>query len=435
MKTYKSDLFKKSSFIAFSAVISAVSRFLLVTILARYLNPESYGVWVSITSVAAIMMFGDFGITNALRNKLSILIADKDDTANIQREYFFTSFYYFLAFAIALSIVFVFFAKNFPIGNLYNTQNEILKKQGVDIFIYIQVTFFMSIPFGMANGLFFSYNESKYVAFFNIINSFITLGALLLLSMVFKANIVILAKIYFALNLLVNIFSLFFFIYKRKWYTNFSINVQYSFDKIKELLNTGIMFLGIQISTSFINNFPTVFLASVVDLKIAASFNITQKLYTMVMTVYQSIFNPIWSRLSLLAAQQNWNEFKALNHKIIYITFGVLVAFTIFFSFTAELIYRLVTGSLYEVSLPIVILLGISTTLYAMFEASSLLQNSLGKLKLRLISQLLVAATLSSIFSSAFNSFGVNSIPVVLSVIWLTLFVLLKYQGNKLINI
>lgn len=434
VKLWRGDLFRNSSFLAISTSFNALSRFLLVTILARYLSPESYGVWVSITSVSAIMMFGDFGITNALRNKLSHLIANNEDNDKIQREYFFTSFYCFLGFALVLCLAFVLLSKYLPIENFYNTQNEILKKQGVEIFVYIQVTFILCIPLGMANGLFFSYNESKYVAIFNIINSFITLGSVLLLSMVFNANIVILAKVYFTLNLLINIVSLSFFVYKRKWFKKVSIDVEQSFSRIKELLKTGVLFLGIQLSTAFINNIPTIFIAAVVDLRIAASFNIAQKLYSMVLTIYQSVFNPIWSKLALLAAQHKWLELKRLHRKIIIITFVVLSLITVVITFSANFLINIVAGNSYDVSTPIVALLGTSMIFYAIFEATSLLQNALGRLRVRFLSQLFFILTISFIISYYFKIFGILSIPIVLSIIWIILFLILYFESQRIIK-
>jgi len=118
-KKLQGDMFKTSSFMAISQAISSISRFLLVTILARYLSPESYGIWVSITSVAAIMMFGDFGITNALRNKLSFLLASPENTDNIQREYFYTAFYFFFLLSIVLAISFYFISSYLPIEMKY----------------------------------------------------------------------------------------------------------------------------------------------------------------------------------------------------------------------------------------------------------------------------------------------------------------------------
>ncbi len=430
----KGDLVKKSSLLAISTGFGALSRFLLVTILARYLSPESYGVWVLITSIAAIMMFGDFGITNALRNKLSVLAAEGENTSDLQREYFYVAFYFFFFLSTAISIIFLCLVNYIPLDKLYNTANVLLKNQGVELFIFIQLTFIMGIPFGMANGLFFSYDESRFVAIFGVLNSILTLGSVIVLSFILSANIVTIGKTYFLLNFLVYVTSFTYFVYRRKWYKSFSTSPMLAPRRIWELLKTGVLFLSVQLSTSFINNVPTIFIGAVGDLKMAASFNIAQKLYTMVISIYQSIFNPIWSKMSLYANQKNWKDFRKLHKRIVLLSFLAFFVFTILFTIFSKTIFQIVVGSQYESSYTIVFLLGISTMFYVMFEASSLLQNSLGKLKLRTVIQLIVVCFINSLFHFTFSLFGINSIPVSLSLIWLTLFVILTFQGHRLIN-
>jgi O-antigen/teichoic acid export membrane protein len=57
-----------------SALIGNLTRLGLVMILSRYYSKEEFGIWAAITSTASVIAYGDFGIINALRNKLSKLI-------------------------------------------------------------------------------------------------------------------------------------------------------------------------------------------------------------------------------------------------------------------------------------------------------------------------------------------------------------------------
>ena len=65
------------------------------------------------------------------------------------------------------------------------------------------------------------------------------------------------------------------------------------------MLPIGIKFLGIQLSSSFITNVLTVYSGSMLGLSIAANVNVIQKVYMFLTGIYQSIFNPMWSSLSL----------------------------------------------------------------------------------------------------------------------------------------
>ena len=91
---------KGMAFMVSSTGIDAVCRLLLVMILARIYSKDEFGIWATITSTAAIVATGDLGITNALRNKVSLLLVqDKGDSSNSQR-YFYSAFYLFLSFSI-----------------------------------------------------------------------------------------------------------------------------------------------------------------------------------------------------------------------------------------------------------------------------------------------------------------------------------------------
>ncbi len=432
-KLFQSELLRKSSLVTASSAISAFSRFLLVTILARYFSPETYGVWVSITSVAAIMMFGDFGITNALRNKLSLLRTSDNETDDIEREYFFTTFYFFIFFSGLLVFGFLWLSDFLPIEKLYNTSDILLKKQGVQMFVYVQVVFLIGIPFGIAMGLFFSYNESNVVAIINILNSLVSLGAILFAAFIFNVDIVILAKLYFALNLVFSVVAFVIFIVKRKWYNCFSISLKFAFYRVMEMLGTGMMFLGIQISTSYISNVPTVFIGAVGDLSMAASFNILQKLYVFVINIYQSAFNPIWSKISELVVLKKWQQVKRLHLNVIILSILLIGVFTFLLLIFSNSIIHLFVGNGYIVSKSLVALVGASYTLYIAFEASSLLQNALGKIKLRLSLQLVLLFILNFSLSKVYSILGINGIPVVLGVCWLILFVSIYIQGRKVI--
>ncbi len=158
-KTFSSPLFRGISWIFIATSIASVLRFLLIFILIRFYTQEEFGLWASITSIAAILVTGDFGITNVLRYRASKAIEEKRvDDFKIS---FFSSLYFFLLFAIIVSIILVFISPYIPYEKLFKTDNVDLMLQGRKIFIIIQVLFLLGIPFGLGCSMFFSFNETK----------------------------------------------------------------------------------------------------------------------------------------------------------------------------------------------------------------------------------------------------------------------------------
>lgn len=437
MKIFANKLFTDSFLWVISSGVSALTRLLMVTVLARYFSGESYGVWVSITSVAAILMYGDFGITNALRNKVSELIAI-ENSENEQREYYYTVFYFFCVLSLFLWFIFLIFSKHFSIESLYRTTDIELQKEGVASFVLVQSVFILSIPWGIVNGLYFSYQEGGFLAVFNIIVGVFSLGLIFLCVYVFHFSLFQTAATFFSINLVSPTISTFFFLKKRRWLHNRIVSRNFFFIRIRELLIPSLKFLGVQLSGAFINNTPTIALGALVDLKTAASFNVVQKLYVFLITIYQSLFNPIWGRYGHYVAMGKWLELSRIDRNLLLLTVLFFSGFVLLFSFFTNPIIHLFVGKEYHSTFQLTFFLGVSYVFYMMYEASAIVQNSTGHIGLRLFIQgsvvLLLPYAIDFIYKK--QMFGVE---ILLSLLWMLLFIVIRVQSffiirNKISN-
>ena len=93
------DVLRGASYMVIASVIVNLTRVLLVFLLSRYYSKEEFGVWATITSTAAVIATGDFGIINALRNKISFLNVEREKGLEQSKQYFYSSFI-FLVFII-----------------------------------------------------------------------------------------------------------------------------------------------------------------------------------------------------------------------------------------------------------------------------------------------------------------------------------------------
>jgi O-antigen/teichoic acid export membrane protein len=430
----KNKTISQSLIISLSTIVSALSRLLMVTLLARHFSNDQYGVWVSITSVAAIMMFGDFGITNALRNKISMLNVNEHDSQEEQRQYFFTSLYFFTGISIILLTVFLSTAEFMPIKALYNTTNIVLQQEAVLSFVAVQSIFILCIPWGIANGLYFSYEEGTVLSYINITSSIMLIALIISATLFTKIGVFNLALVVFSVNFLSGLTSTMVFLYRRKWLHSLAIDLKLFFPRIKELLLSSLKFLSIQLSGAFISNSPTVAIAAIIDLRTAASYNIIQKLFTFVITVYQSIFNPFWGKYAKLAAQNNWMKVREIDQKLIAITALIFAMVIIFFSIFSKSIIHIFVGPGYESNLTIILLLGISYLFNMLYEASSLTQNSIGRINLRLTLQLIITLLMPSLIKFVSAKFELFGICMLIAVIWMLLFIVLRIETLAIIK-
>ena len=214
MNLLKSNLVRSTSWMAGASVASNFLRFFLIFVLLRLYTQEEFGLWASITSIAAILITGDFGITNVLRNKASkaIVNQNKEDFET----YFLSSFYFFLLFAVIISILLIIISPYIPYENIFKTENETLRQQGRLLFIAVQIIFLFGIPFSLGCSMFFSFNETKYYAIINFIQGISTFAVVVLLAL-FHIDIGIVSISYFFVNTIIYLFGSLYFMKVRKW--------------------------------------------------------------------------------------------------------------------------------------------------------------------------------------------------------------------------
>ena len=81
IKKYNSDRSKKTNFNTFLSLFfrgaSILLSFILIPLTLKYIKPDVYGVWLTLTSLVGWIAMFDIGIANGLKNKLSESLAAK----------------------------------------------------------------------------------------------------------------------------------------------------------------------------------------------------------------------------------------------------------------------------------------------------------------------------------------------------------------------
>ena len=98
---------KNITALVFLKGISVIIAFLLVPMTLHYLNSVQYGIWLTLSSIVAWMVYFDFGLGNGLRNKLAEALAQSD--FELAKSYVSTA-YFLITFIIIgfLTILFVY---------------------------------------------------------------------------------------------------------------------------------------------------------------------------------------------------------------------------------------------------------------------------------------------------------------------------------------
>lgn len=430
-KFRNSRLLKSSSYMMMSSIVVNVTRVLLIMILTRYYTQEEFGIWATITSTAAVMATGDFGVVNALRNKISNLIADGEDGIKDASRYFYTMMVFMIFISLILILLLFIMRDYLPINLLFKTDNRILQEQASDIFFWIQIMYILNIPLGMGLPLFFSFNETSKAALFTIVQACLPFIIIVALAF-FRCDIVTISLFYFGVNGLVALFGTLYFIYIRRWYS-YNITLRLFFRIVKEIFPQGLKFLSLQVGNSLLQNAGTICLSASIGVAVAGQFNVIQKIYTFFNGVYQSVLNPVWGELALSYAKKQADNCKKI---IKYSMASLTVMFSIFMIIiilAGNWIIDLLAGSEYCTSTTMFVVIGLISYFYLLYATISTFQNATGHIWMITILNILAAGLLIPLSKEATN-LGVTNIALCLASFWAIMSIVVFINANILIH-
>lgn len=415
-----------------SSIIGNLTRFGLVLILSRYYSKEEFGIWATITATASVIAYGDFGIINALRNKLSELIVLGDVGLQEARKYFYSSFIFFSFLGLLIPTLIVVGSRFVSFDLLFKTDNQILKNQGVLILLWIQFLFFINIPLSMGVVSFFSFQESKYNAYFSATQSIATFIIVIIMT-ILKYSIVAISIGYFVSGTLIGGLGTLYFLKRRGWF-KYTFKYKEFFSPIKELLRTGIKFMGMQLSNSFLQNAGTILAGSFLGLSIAAEFNMVQKLFAFLTGIYQSILNPIWGGYAEATAKNDWPWCKKTLNATLIISAIIFSLAIVGFYFFGNFFLLVIAGKGYITKRILFLFLGLTYLFTVLFSTATILQNATNKINFLLISLLTASVLIFPLSQILMKKWGIVGIAVGTSLIWMVLACLLTFQAYFIIK-
>jgi O-antigen/teichoic acid export membrane protein len=426
------SVMKGSFSMLLSTILGNFTRISTVVVLSRFYSKEEFGIWATITATAGVIAYSDFGIINALRNKLSQLIILGENGLKEAKNYFFSSFIFFLFSSLVLSLSILIFSKFIPFDSLFKTDDLLLKRQGVQIILWVQFFFFLGIPLSMGGASFFSFQESKYSAIFSSSQAVLSF-IIVLICIYLKFSIVTISIGYFLANTVLSLACTLYFLKRRQWF-NYTFRFKEFSSHIKELISVGIKFMGYQLSSSFLQNAGTLVASSYIGLGVAAEFNLVQKLYVFFTGIYQSMFNPIWGGYAEAAAKKDWKWCKTTLKISLIVTLIIFIISILILYFLGNYFLVFITGKNYVSEHLLFIFLGTTSLFYILSSVTTTFQNATNNINLMVISTVASCFLIIPMSKILIKGFDVTGIAIATTFLWLFLSGLLILQSFYIIN-
>lgn len=294
---------------------------LLVPITIRYVNADTYGVWLAISSIVAWFGFFDIGINNGLKNRLAEALAAGD--TDLAKRYVSTTYALLALIFFPLMVVLLVIAPLLDWNSILNLQQGAV--DGLLASIGIVITYFcINSVLSTVNVVMQADQWPAGAALRGLIQQLFSLAVIFLLTLFTKGSLVKLCIALCACPIIVvSVFNQVLFAGKYK-------SIAPSFKKIDfstapSLFKLGIQFFIIQIAGVIqfqLTNFLIIHNFGATEV---TEYNVAYKLFNVPYMLWITIVTPVWAAVTDAVARNDfdWIRRAVKKYLLLFVVFAV----------------------------------------------------------------------------------------------------------------
>lgn len=293
-----------------------------------YVNKETYGLWLTISSMIAWMSYFDIGINNGLKNNLAAAFATSD--YELGKRLVSTTYAVLILIFIPVMFILLFVVQYLDFESILNISRGSVK--GLRATVCISISYFcIQFILSTLNVVLLADQRPADSSFRILCTQFFSIIIIYLLTLTTKGNLVYLCLAStFAPLLILFLFNIVLF---AKRYKNISPNVKYiSFSLVPNLMNLGIKFFIIQIAVLVQFQLTNFLIMRYYGPSDVAEYNVAQKFFSILFMVWSIIVSPLWVATTDAYVRNDliWIR-NALKKYVILIFFFLFAGITMFY--------------------------------------------------------------------------------------------------------
>ncbi|GEO11234.1 lipopolysaccharide biosynthesis protein [Segetibacter aerophilus] len=312
-KNARSLLIRKN--IIFSILIkggSVLITLLLLPLTINYINPQQYGIWLTISGIVYWINIFDVGLGNGLKNEIGYALAVKDESKI--KAYVSTAYALLFIIASALFIILSFICSFFNWNKILNISDNIdysIYKITVLVLAFFCLQFFLQLINAVLSATQQVFKSSIILLWGQII----AITAIYILTLTVPPKLIILVFVLSgAPTLALTIASVYLYYTELKRFAPSVrlINFKYS----KNLLNIGSSFFLIQLGAMALIHANNFIIARILGPQAVTIYNIPFRFFSILSMSFAIIMMPYWSAFTDAFASNDLNWIKESIKKI-----------------------------------------------------------------------------------------------------------------------
>lgn len=411
-------------------VISIIISLLVVSATINYVNAERYGLWLTLSSIIALLSYFDFGFAHGFRNRFAEAVA-KDDHC-LARKYVSTTYLVLTILFASIMVISSIVNKYVDWSNILNVSIE-LNSELRAVFQILIVFFCINIVAQVFSTMLMANQRPASSAAITTGGNFLSLIAIIILTYTTKGSLEYLAIAFSGIPCLFTII-ISIIVFSTEKYKRYAPSFkQIDLSLTKDIIGMGGQFFLIMMCMLLIFQFTNIIISRELGPESVTLYNVTYKIFSIVEMVAMIILTPIWSAYTDAYTRKDfaWMKRSALKlEKMGLISFPALVLLTII----SPLIFKIWLGDEVVTSLYVSIAIAFFTFCKIMGNIYMYQLNGTGKVRIQLITYAVIAIFAIPLMIYSCRQWGLVGIVIVPSIAFFIQFVICRIQLNKIIN-
>jgi O-antigen/teichoic acid export membrane protein len=367
--------------------VSALTSFLLVAITVSYLNPENYGIWLTLSSVISWVSFLDIGLGNGLRNKFAEAIAKGE--RELAKVYVSTT-YAFLGLTIVLAFAAILLVNHFVRWSVILNAPSGMEVELSTLAIIVAAMFLLRILFGLVGVLLLALQSPALNSMIDVVASVLSLAGAYVLTQSTRSSLLYLGiTISCTIALVPLMFSVWLF---RTRLREFAPSIgMVRFEYAKKLIVVGMQFFVLQAMYLVVFTTSNIIIAQVFEPEEVTRYNIAFKYFGVASMLFSILLLPFWSAYTdaFFRGEKEWIQNSLRRLVRVWLVFGLLV---VVMTVAAKSVYSVWVGDSIMIPLYLSVLMAVYVLMTTWCNLFVNFLNGVGKIRLQVYMAIVTGA-------------------------------------------
>ncbi len=399
--------------------VSAISLPLTV----RYLGPQRYGIWVTVSTTVVMLSVMDLGIANSLTNMISRAYAAGDRAA--ARRFYTTAFWITCSISSVLGLAAFLLWPHINWPSLFHLTAYPAEAREASLCVAVALAFFLlSLPLNLINRVLSGYQQTQITNYFNLLSSVLGLVAILVVIRLHGSLLNLMC--FYSGTLLTGtiLLNLWVHLWDKRWL--FPVPNHLHRDAVRELMSSGAGFFILQIAGLIVFNSDNIVITHFLGAAEVAPYSVTWRLAGYAAILQTAVFPSLWPAYSEAYARGDYAWVRRTFWHAVRISLGTTALAILVLSVFGRTLIRWYVGPTAVPSQILLLAICAWTLLSAGMDLQACLLAAINRVKWQGI--LSAVAAIVNIGLSIFLVTRIGSLGVVLGTMLSYIFVLVVPQ-------